>query len=155
MTARRRHREQMKSYVAPVQLTDAERFAAAVKATEAKKRAEIAAKAAAKQAELDRQAELKRQADEAARHAAAVAAARTERERAVERLKDARRAGRGVPEAESAWRDATAMLVELETGERATWDRRPKPQLEAADTDDAQATEGDPESSDELESASA
>jgi hypothetical protein len=72
--------------------------------------------------------------------------ARADKERAVDRLKDARWAGRGVPEAEAAWRDATAAVVELETGQRATWDRRPVAAAESPADDEGDATassEGD------------
>jgi hypothetical protein len=111
-------------------MSDVERFAAALKVTDAKKAAEEVVRQAERDAEAARKVELQRLADEAAAHEVALKRARADKQRAVDRLKDARWAGRGVPEAEAAWRDATAAVVELETGERATWDRRPLPEPE-------------------------
>jgi hypothetical protein len=148
MPARKRNRQP--TFTAPTATTapmsDVERFAAAMKVTEAKEQAAAEARRVVREAEAKERAERQQQAEDAARHAAELKRARAAKDRAVDRLKEARRAGRGVPEAESAWRDATAAVVELETGQRATWDRRPvaapDPADQAESTEPPESTEG-------------
>jgi len=51
-------------------------------------------------------------------------------------VKEAKRTGKGRAEADAAWREAKADLLELETGKRPAWAARP---AEAAETEDASA----------------
>lgn len=92
------------------------------------------------QAERDRQARRRQEAKDAARaeaeRAAALVAAQRELDRAIEAVKTARASRRGVAEADAAWRDAKARLIELETGERPAWqpdDSAPPPEVDTPD----------------------
>jgi len=119
----------------------AEMFAAALKETEAQRRA-----AAARKAEADgRERELK--------------AARAELDAAIEAVRSSKASGRGRAEADAAWKVAKARVIELETGNRPSWAPAPaaepqhdEPQAEAAQgegvaADDAEAVaEGQPAS---------
>jgi len=57
----------------------------------------------------------------AADHAEAVRIAGRELEQAIAAAKAARASGRGVAEADLAWRKAKARVIELETGEAPDW----------------------------------
>jgi multidrug resistance efflux pump len=67
--------------------------------------------------------EAERAARAAAEQAEALAAAQRDLERAIERARDARRSRSGVAEADAAWRQAKARLIELETGAPPEWAR--------------------------------
>jgi len=76
-------------------------------------------------AEQERQ-RLEREAAEAAaraatEHAAALAAAHRELERAIESAREARRARSGIESADAVWRQAKARVIELETGAPPPW----------------------------------
>jgi len=115
--------------------TDVERFAAAV---EESARADRAAKAKAEQERVD--AALR--AERAAAHAAALATARRELEKAVEGVRHAKQVGRGRAEADDAWKVSKARVIELETGAPPAW--APKPPPVAPDADSS-GVDGEPE----------
>lgn len=117
---------------------DLERFAAALKETEQRNRAEQQKKQHAKD-------ESARSAAAAAAHADELAAARRALERAVEAVRQTKQQGRGRPEADAAWKVAKARVIELETGELPAW--APKPVV--AEEPSAEAYESGPESIDE------
>ena len=95
-------------------LSDAERFAQSLRdSEEADRRAE--------QAAIDAKAEAERVKTEAADQAARLQSAQRDHQRAVEMVKEAKRTGKGAAQADAAWREAKANLVELETGKRPTW----------------------------------
>lgn len=97
-------------------------FAAALKETEAQRRAAVARKAEAD----GRERELK--------------AARAELDAAIEAVRSAKASGRGRAEADAAWKAAKARVIELETGSRPAW----APALPAPAQDDAEsASESD------------
>jgi hypothetical protein len=98
----------------PPPLSDIERFAQAVRESEEAKRRD-------KQAAKDRKAEAERRKAAAIEHAATLERARHAHQRAVEQVKEAKRAGKGAAAADLAWREAKAALIELETGERPAW----------------------------------
>jgi len=130
--------QQPGSEQAAAQLSDAQRFAQALKDSEEADRRAKDAKAKAK-AEADR---AKAAAEE---EATRLQRAQAAHQRAVEMVKEAKRTGKGRAEADAAWREAKADLVELETGQRPAWAARP---VEAADTTvdddpDEQADESD------------
>lgn len=75
--------------------------------------------------------EAERLARLAAEHAEAVRVATIDLERAIAAAKAARASGRGIPEADAAWKRAKARMIELETGESPAWDRRPAPDARA------------------------
>lgn len=97
---------------------DLERFAAALKESEQRDRAD---RQKAQQAKDD----STRRAADAAAHADDLRQARRALERAVEAVRTAKQQGRGRPEADEAWKAAKARVIELETGERPAW--APKP----------------------------
>jgi hypothetical protein len=99
-------------------LSDVERFAMAVRETEERARR-------AKQAAADRKTEALRRKTEAAAHKVRLETAQAAHHHAVEMVKQATRTGRGVAEADQAWRLAKAELIEVETGQPPTW--APKP----------------------------
>lgn len=101
-------------------LTDVERFAQAVRESEAAERR-------ARQAERDRKAEQERVEREAMERAAAMRQARANHQRAVEQVKEAKRSGHGIAAADEAWRQAKAALIELETGQPPPWARPAEP----------------------------
>jgi hypothetical protein len=108
----------------PPPLSDVERFALAVRESEEKERR-------AKQAAADRKAEALRRKTEAAAHQVRLEAAQAAHHRAVEMVKEANRTGRGVAEADQAWRLAKAELIEVETGQPPAWAPKPaEPELE-------------------------
>lgn len=65
--------------------------------------------------------EEKRQARLAAEHAARLATARAELDRAIDEVKRARQSGRGRDEADVRYRAAKATVMELESGTRPDW----------------------------------
>jgi hypothetical protein len=79
------------------------------------------------EAERDRRAAAKREASDAAKAAAAradaLAVAKRDLNRAIAGVREARSTRRGVAEADAAWREAKARLIELETGTAPDWDR--------------------------------
>ena len=111
----------------PRPLTDVERFAQSVREHEEADRR-------AKQAEIDRKAEEERRRLEAIEQAARLERAQAAHQHAVEQVKQAQRTGKGAAEADLAWREAKADLIELETGARPAWAARPpEPANESAD----------------------
>jgi hypothetical protein len=89
---------------------------------------DVARFAAALKESARREAEAKRQAAEARQRAEQVAAEAERvkdleraKDAAASRLRDARRSGRGVAEAEAAYKAALAAVVAAETGERPAW----------------------------------
>jgi multidrug resistance efflux pump len=117
-------------------LSDVERFALAVRESEEAARR-------AKQAAADRKTEALRRKTEAAAHKVRLEAAQAAHRRAVELVKEAQRTGRGVVEADQAWRIAKAELIEVETGQPPAW--APKP----VDPEHAEADEAPGENSSE------
>jgi len=107
------------------QLSDAQRFAQALRESEEADRR-------AKQAAADAKIEAERVKAEAAEQAARLTRAQQSHQRAVEMVKEAKRTGRGRAEADAAWRDAKAELVELETGKRPAWATPPPEAATAA-----------------------
>jgi hypothetical protein len=87
---------------------------------------------------LEREA-AERAALEAAQHAEALAAARRELERSIERARSARRTGSGIATADEAWRLAKARVIELETGTPPAWAAR------GVDRPEPPVTEPEPE----------
>jgi hypothetical protein len=67
-------------------------------------------------------AEAARLAQLAAEHAEALRVAHIELDRAISSAKAARASGRGVVEADAAWKQAKARVIELETGAPPAWD---------------------------------
>lgn len=109
----------------------AEMFAAALKETEAQRRA-----AAARKAEADgRERELK--------------AARAELDAAIEAVRSSKASGRGRAEADAAWKVAKARVIELETGNRPSW--APAPAEPQHDEAQAEATQGEGVAADDAE----
>ena len=81
---------------------------------------------AKREAEAIRRAEQQRADHKAARkaaeeHAAALRSARRDLDRAIDAVRRARSERRGEAEADAAWRDAKARVIELETGARPEW----------------------------------
>lgn len=78
-------------------------------------------------AEEERRQDARQQAREAARaaeeRAEALKHARRELERAIAHGREARRQRAGVAEADAAWRQAKAKVIELETGAAPDWAR--------------------------------
>ena len=153
----RRHRQ--KGLPPIIVLTPEERFTAGVREAELAAQRAAKAKEASRQAATELKAELERQQIAAAKHAADLAQARVDHAAAVERLKAARASGRNKAHAEAEWRDATARLMELESGERPRWAPKPPtdaPETEVPETDDADHTDrGDNTAIDDAESAPA
>ena len=116
----------------PPPLSDAERFAQAIRDHEEADRR-------AAQAKLDRKAEAERRKVAAVEHAANLERAKAAHKRAVELVKEAQRSGKGAAAADLVWRAAKADLIELETGERPAW---------AAKPESSEPTDGDDESAD-------
>ena len=114
-------------------LSDAERFAQAVRESEAADRR-------AKQAARDRKEEAERHQREAAERAARLEQARAAHHRAVEQVKEAKRTGKGVAAADEAWKQAKAALIELETGQPPAWAKQAA--AGDADADDAGEPDG-------------
>lgn len=127
-------RRRPKSPPAPP-LTDIERFALAVRESEA-------ADQRARQAERDRKAEAERVAREAVERAANLERARAAHQRAVEQVKEAKRTGKGGVAADEAWKNAKADLLELETGQRPPW-AKPLDQASLQDVDGASDDQDD------------
>lgn len=100
--------------------------------------------------EASAKAERQRSKDEAAARDAAVASADRERSireehvAAVSALKQARRDGRRVAEAEQRWQAASAALLELETGERPAWGAVPEEPAGPTDAAPEAAADGEP-----------
>ncbi len=113
----------------PPPLSDAERFAQAIRDHEEADRR-------TKQARLDRKAEAERRKSAAIEHAARLERAKAAHQRAVEQVKEAKRSGKGAAAADLAWRTAKADLIELETGERPAWAAKPETS-ETADEPDS------------------
>jgi membrane protein involved in colicin uptake len=125
-------RRRPKSSPAPqasTQLSDAQRFAQSLRDSEEADRR-------AKQAAVDAKNEAERQKVEAQEEAARLKRAQEAHQRAVEQVKEAKRTGKGRAEADAAWRDAKAELVELETGKRPAWAAQPPEPTPAADEQD-------------------
>jgi hypothetical protein len=121
----------------PPPLSDAERFAQSLRESEESDRR-------AKQAAADRKAEAERLKTEAADQAARLQRAKAANQRAVELVKEAKRAGKGAAAADLAWREAKAELLELETGKRPAWAPRPtEPEVEidSPPSDDTETTD--------------
>jgi hypothetical protein len=95
-------------------LTDAERFAAALRDSE---RAEQAARQRAK----EEREEAARVAAEAVQRERTLASARGDLDRAVEAVREAKRSGSGRAAADETWKVAKARLIELETGAPPAW----------------------------------
>lgn len=108
MPARRRHRK------LPENPDPIVRFAQAVKRSDEQAQAERKRKKA-KRLEAARLAQI------AAERAEQVRLAGIELERAIAVAKSARASGKGVAEADLAWRKAKARVIELETGEAPDW----------------------------------
>src|SRR4051812_10374740 len=119
---------------ASAQLSDAQRFAQSLRESEEADRR-------AKQAAADAKVEAERVKAEAVEHAARLTRAQQSHQRAVEMVKEAKRTGKGRAEADAAWRDAKAELVELETGKRPAWAPPPVETVPAADLDGIDQTE--------------
>jgi membrane protein involved in colicin uptake len=111
---------------ASTQLSDAQRFAQSLRDSEEADRR-------AKQAAVDAKVEAERVKAQAAQDAARLQRAQHAHQRAVEMVKEAKRTGKGRAEADAAWRDAKAELVELETGKRPAWAPLPVDTVPAAD----------------------
>lgn len=114
---------------------DLERFAAALKESEQRDRAD---RQKAQQAKDD----TARRAADAASHADDLRQARRALERAVEAVRTAKQQGRGRPEADEAWKVAKARVIELETGERPSW--APKPVVVEESVVEEPVAEGEP-----------
>jgi hypothetical protein len=108
MPARKRHKKE------PEHPDPLVRFGRALKEREAKE------KAAAARRKAERE-EARRQAILAAEHAAAVKRANKQLERAIAAVKTARTSHSGMDEADAAYREAKALVVELETGVAPSW----------------------------------
>ncbi len=108
MPSRRRNKKQ------PEHPDPIVRFAKAVKQSDERKRTEQR-RIKAEREEAARLAQL------AADHAEAVRVAKRKLDKAIASAKSARASGRGVQEADLAWRHAKANLIELETGEAPDW----------------------------------
>jgi hypothetical protein len=102
----------------PRPLTDVERFAQSLRDSEEADRR-------AMQAAAEHKAEAERLKIEAVEQADRLRRAQAAHQRAVELVKQAKRTGKGAAEADLAWREAKADLVELETGKRPAWAARP------------------------------
>jgi hypothetical protein len=113
----------------PPPLSDAERFAQAIRDHEEADRR-------AAQAKLDRKAEAERRKVEAVEFASRLERAKAAHKRAVELVKEAQRSGKGAAAADVVWRAAKAELIELETGERPAWAAKPE-SSEQTDGDEA------------------
>jgi len=114
---------------AGTQLSDAQRFAQSLRESEEADRR-------AKKAAADAKAEAERAKAAALEEANRLQRAQAAHQRAVEMVKEAKRTGKGRAEADAAWREAKADLLELETGKRPAWAARA---AEAAGTEDASA----------------
>ena len=110
-----------------------ERFAATLRESAEREQAER------DRARLERQ-QARDEANAAAAHAAALEAARRDLEQAIGDARAARRAGSGVAAADAAWRDAKALLIELETGAPPEWARHDA----SEDHDVTNGTDGEP-----------
>ena len=108
MPSRRRNKKQ------PEHPDPIVRFAKAVKQSDERKQAEQR-RLHAEREEAARLAKL------AAEHAEAVRLAGRQLDKAIASAKSARGSGRGVAEADLAWRRAKARVIELETGEAPAW----------------------------------
>jgi hypothetical protein len=96
---------------------------------------------AAREAEAARRAEQQRADAKAAQraaqeHAEALRSARRELDRAIDAVRRARSERRGEAEADAAWREAKARVIELETGARPEWATGAE-RAEASGDDDA------------------
>ncbi|MEO8267963.1 MAG: hypothetical protein ABI706_20865 [Ilumatobacteraceae bacterium] len=122
----------------PRPLSDAERFAQSLRDSEEADRR-------AKQAEIDRKADIEQRKIDAAEQAARLRRAQAAHQRAVEVVKEATRTGKGAAEADLAWRDAKAELLELETGKRPAWAaaRPVEPTEPAESSETSESADGD------------
>src|SRR3954451_3449256 len=117
------------------ELSDAQRFAQSLRDSEEADRR-------AKQAAVDAKNEAERQKARAEEEAGRLQRAQEAHQRAVEQVKEAKRTGKGRAEADAAWRNAKAELVELETGKRPAWaPRPPEPTPEAVEQEDTDASD--------------
>jgi membrane protein involved in colicin uptake len=130
-------RRRPKSSPAPqasTQLSDAQRFAQSLRDSEEADRR-------VKQAAVDAKIEAERVKAQAVEDAARLKRAQQAHQHAVDLVKEAKRTGKGRAEADAAWRDAKAELVELETGKRPAWAPRPPETVPAAEADGIAATD--------------
>jgi membrane protein involved in colicin uptake len=121
------------------QLSDAQRFAQSLRESEEADRR-------AKKAAADAKAEADRAKAAAEEDALRLQRAREAHQRAVEMVKEAKRTGKGRAEADAAWRDAKADLLELETGKRPAWaapDVQPADAIVDVDEGEEQAADVD------------
>ena len=88
-------------------------------------RAKAAERAEQQRIQAEREA-AKLAARLAAEHAATLARAKKELERAIAAVKSSRASGVGAAEADVAYRTAKAEVVELESGERPAWAPEPE-----------------------------
>jgi hypothetical protein len=139
MPSRRRPKAAKGAASPPQQLSDAQRFAQSLRDSEEADRR-------AKQAEIDRKAEVERLKAEAAEQADRLKRAQAAHQRAVEMVKEAKRTGKGAAAADLAWREAKAELLEIETGKRPAWAVKPaEPEPEAEASEDTHETDSDAE----------
>lgn len=130
MPARKRHRRP------PEHPDPVVRFGRALKETKAKERAEQI------RIQAEREEE-KRQAKLAAEHAARLKRANRRLEQAIAAVKRARSSGSGQTEADQAYREAKAVVVELETGERPGWAPEPDQPREQHEESETGGPDGD------------
>lgn len=117
----------------------AEMFAAALKESEARDKAQREKERQRQQEAAERKAAERAQAD-------ALASARRDLDRAIQAVRDAKRNGRSTVEADAAWKLAKARVIELETGAAPTWAPAPPPQAadEAGDASEFDGGDGSP-----------
>jgi chromosome segregation protein len=102
-------------------MSDVERFAAALRESEAR---DAAARAAAQKAEAERQ----RRREEAEAHATELSTARHDLDAAIAAVRTSKSTGKGRAGADAAWKAAKARLIELETGAPPSWAAQPADQ---------------------------
>jgi len=130
----RRRPKTPKSSSAPqasTELSDAQRFAQSLRDSEEADRR-------AKQAAADAKIEAERVKAEAEAEAQRLQRAQAAHQHAVELVKEAKRTGKGRAEADTAWREAKAELLELETGKRPAWAARPADAVAGPQGDDGE-----------------
>ncbi len=103
---------------------------------------QILQESARREAEAVERAEQQRADAKAAQRAAeehvmALRSAQRDLDRAIDAVRRARSERRGEAEADAAWRDAKARVIELETGARPEWAPATDRAEESADNDDA------------------
>ena len=100
----------------------------------------------AKKAADEAKAEAERAKAAALEEANRLQRAQEAHQRAVEMVKEAKRTGKGRAEADAAWREAKADLLELETGKGPAWAARPaEPADASADVDEGEEQTADVE----------